>query len=101
MGAGMGELRMTEAEWRTLNDFRKYWHAFSQCDLIPIDGDDFTDRLEAAGYIELAKVTKRVLAETSFADELGFELGGNYWKLTKKGLAALDGPSSRTTEGDE
>jgi hypothetical protein len=94
----MSKIRMTESEWRTLDDFRRYWHAFAQCDLIPIDGDDFTDRLEAAGYIEMAKVTKRVLAETSFADELGFELGGNYWRLTKKGFAALEADRPKTSE---
>jgi hypothetical protein len=85
----MAEPLMTETQWRTLDDFRKHWHAFSQCDCIPIDGDDFTERLEAAGYIEMATVTKRVLAETSFAEELGFELGGTYWKLTDSGRAAL------------
>jgi hypothetical protein len=94
----MSEPLMTEAQWRTLDDFRRYWYAFSQCDAIPIDGDDFTDRLEADGYIEMRKVTKRVLAETSFADELGFELGGWYWALTKKGLAALEpAPPSKET----
>jgi len=85
----MAETLLTEKQWRTLDDFRNHWHAFSQCDLIPIDSDEFTSRLEAEGYIEMATVTKRVLAETSFAAELGFELGGTYWKLTDKGHAAL------------
>lgn len=85
----MSEL-LTEDEWRARDDLRKYWHAFCDCDVIPIDRDDFTDRLEKFGLIDWSTVTKRDLAETSFAAERGLELGGFCWKLTTKGHAVFD-----------
>lgn len=98
----MGEPLMTEAQWRTLDDFRKYWNAFADADVIPIDGDDFTARLEAEGYIEMEKVTRRLLRDVSFPEERGLELGGWCWALTDKGRAALsETPSSDTGKGGE
>jgi len=77
--------RLTEDEWRARNDLREHWHAFTQCDIIPIDRDDFTERLEKFGLVTWRKVTKKDIAETPFADELGLEVGGMCWDLTAKG----------------
>jgi len=85
----MSEL-LTEDEWRARDDLRKYWHAFCDCDVIPIDTDDFTDRLEKFGLIEFSTFTKRDAGQTSFMEERGLEIGGPCWKLTAKGHAVYD-----------
>lgn len=87
----MSEL-MTEAEWAARDDLRKYWNAFCDCDLIPIDRDRFIERLEEYGLVEWSKVTKRDMQATSFAADLGLELGGMCWKLTAKGHNILNEP---------
>lgn len=89
-----GALRMTEDQWRTLDDFRKHWDAFCDCDTIPIDREDFADRLESEGYIEVRAVTKEDIESTPFASELGIELGGSLWALTEKGRSVLSARSS-------
>lgn len=81
---------MTDDEWRARNDLRKYWGAFCYCDSIPIDRDDFTDRLEKFGLVEWREVTERDVNETTFAYELGLEVGGMCWSLTPKGHAVLE-----------
>lgn len=79
--------RLSEAQWRTLDDLRRNWGAFCDCD--PFHGaDTFTDRMEAEGYIRLRPVRKADLEE-SFAAERGIERGGNLWELTAKGRKAL------------
>jgi hypothetical protein len=82
--------KMTEVEWRTLDELRKYWDAMCMCDHVPIDTDDFKERLERYGYMRWRTVTRRDLAAMSFADELGFELGGLMCELTAKGRAAFE-----------
>lgn len=79
--------KMTEAEWRDVEDLRKHWGDFCQCD--PFDGSDtFADRMEASGFINLVPVTAEAL-ESAFASELGIERGGTMWQLTDAGRAAL------------
>lgn len=79
----MAEKRYTEAEWRVIDDLRKHWADFCDCD--PFDGSaDFAERMEAAGFVTLRPVTRKDL-EQSFADELGIVRGGMVWDLTAKG----------------
>lgn len=79
----MAEKRYTESEWRTIDDLRKNWGKFCDCD--PFDGSaDFAERMEAAGFIRLRRVTRDDL-EQAFASELGIERGGSVWDLTAKG----------------
>lgn len=81
-------MKLTEAEWRDVDDLRKHWRAF--CDADPFEGaDTFTDRMEARGYIRMRKVRKADLQE-SFAAERGIEPGGYIWELTAKGHKVLD-----------
>lgn len=85
----MSEKKYTESEWRTIEDLRKNWHSFCDCDVF--DGcSDFIERMEIAGFVCLRKVTRRDL-ETPFASELGIEKGGNVWRLTASGRKALEG----------
>ena len=83
----MAERRYTEAEWRAIDDLRKHWGSFCDCD--PFEGAaDFSERMEAAGFIRLRSVTRDDL-EQAFAAELGIERGGMVWDLTAKGRKAL------------
>ena len=80
-------MKLTESEWRNVDDLRKHWADF--CDCTPFDGSDtFPERMEAAGYIELVPVDDEAL-QSSFADELGIEPGGMMWVLTDAGRRAL------------
>jgi hypothetical protein len=82
-----GASRMTEAEWRDIDDLRKNWGAF--CDADPFDGrDTFIERMEARGYIHIRPVRKYDL-EKSFSAQRGIEPGGNLWELTAKGRKAI------------
>lgn len=64
------------------------WGRF--CDADPFDGaDTFTDRMEAAGLIELVPVDDEAL-EQSFAAERGIEPGGTMWVLTDIGQQAVN-----------
>ena len=45
----MREARYTEAEWRTIDDMRRYWNAMCDCDVVPIDTDDLTEVKRFAG----------------------------------------------------
>ena len=64
-----------------------HWGDF--CDADPFDGsDNFPERMEAAGLIELVPVTDEAL-EDPFAYERGIERGGMMWQLTPAGRAAL------------
>ena len=93
----MAEKRHTETEWRAIDDLRKHWEAFCDCD--PFDGAaDFSERMEKAGFIKLRRVTRDDL-EDSFAAERGIERGGMVWDLTKRGRAALAPQAS--TSGDK
>jgi hypothetical protein len=85
----MSEL-LTEDEWRARDDLRTYWHAFCDADIIPIDRDDFTDRLEKFDLVTWRKVTKSDVEATPFAYDLGLEIGGMCWDLTDKGRAVLE-----------
>lgn len=83
----MREKRYTEAEWRAIDDLRNNWGRFCDCDAF--DGSaDFAERMEAAGFVHLRRVTRDDL-EQSFAAELGIVKGGSVWDLTKKGRSAL------------
>lgn len=84
------EPRYTEREWRLIDEFRRYWGPLCDCDIIPIDSDEFRDHLEKAGYIKWRAVRKSDIEDTSFAYELGIEMGGHLWELTKKGRAILE-----------
>jgi len=63
-----------------------YWH--DRCDADPVP-PEFDQDMEAAGLIAFRAVTKRNVEESSFATELGIELGGYLWELTDAGRAAL------------
>lgn len=68
-------------------DLCSHWNIF--CDADPFeDSDTFSERMEAAGLIELVPVTKDALDE-SFAAERGIEPGGMMWVLTPDGHAAM------------
>lgn len=77
--------RLTKAQWRTLDEFRRDYHRF--CDADPVS-PDFSERMETAGYIELRSVTDDDL-EDAFAYERGIERGGSLWDLTDLGRTAL------------
>lgn len=88
--------RLTEDEWRARDDLRSYWNAFCDADVIPIDRDDFTDRLEKFGLVTWRKVTRRDVDATPFAADLGLEVGGMCWDLTAKGRKVLQNSTPRT-----
>jgi hypothetical protein len=68
-------------------DLRLNWNAFCDCD--HFDGrETFTDRMEAAGLIELAPVDDEAL-EDAFAQERGIVRGGYMWRLSTAGRAAM------------
>lgn len=90
----MSEL-LTEEEWRARDDLRNYWHAFCQADAMPIDRDDFTDRLEKFDLVTWRKVTRKDVEATPFADELGLEVGGTCWDLTAKGHKVFENAKSQ------
>lgn len=69
---------------------REHWHDFTTCDFAG-DKEEFVERMEKAGFIELVPVTKEILDDETFADELGLEIGGDCWALTAKGRAAYRG----------
>lgn len=80
---------LTETEWRNIDEFRRHWHDFCDCDTF--EGcDTFAERMELAGFIELVPVDADAL-ESSFAEERGIVPGGMMWTLTSAGRAALDG----------
>lgn len=87
--------KMTEVEWRTQDDLRKYWNAMCDCDLVPIDTDDFKERLERFGYMRWRATTKRDLDQISFAEERGIRLGELMCELTPKGHAAFEIENSK------
>jgi hypothetical protein len=84
---------LTEDEWRARDDLRKYWHAFCDADVIPIDREDFTDRLEKFDLVTWRAVTKRDIEATPFAADLGLEIGGMCWELTAKGREVYEAKS--------
>lgn len=81
----MREPRYTEAEWRTIDDLRRYWNEMCDCDVIAIDTDDFKDRLEKMGLMRWRTATRRDVEATPFAAELGIEAGRPLCELTSKG----------------
>jgi len=91
--------KLTEQEWRTLEEFRRDWPAFCDADTV---APDFVDRMEAAGYVEAewlnTKQAKRVVEEDGFWEaKYGSELPSMIYVLTDAGRAAL---SSLPTAGD-
>lgn len=87
-----GKLRMTEDEWRALDDLRLHWGPF--CDADPFPGaDTFIDRMETAGYARLRSVKKTDIENDGFATERGIHPGGQIWVLTPKGQRALAEPT--------
>lgn len=82
--------RMTEEQWRTIDEIRRYWGAICDCDVVPIDTDEFKDRAERLGFLRWRAATKRDVEATPFAADLGIEVGGMIWELTAKGRKALE-----------
>ncbi len=95
----MSEL-LSEREWQARHWLREHWNAFADADIIPVDRDEFTDRLEEFGLISLRKVRKADL-DVSFAAERGIELGGHLWELTEKGHSVLDAAAVEHAEPSE
>ncbi|MFZ5737686.1 MAG: hypothetical protein ACOY6K_12480 [Pseudomonadota bacterium] len=86
-----GAERYTESEWRVIDDLRRNWRSFCDCDAF--DGSaDFAERMEAAGMIALRPVKESDLEE-SFAAERGIERDGLLWELTYKGLKSIAQPA--------
>lgn len=81
--------RMTEEYWRTVNELRMYWGAICDCDVVPIDTDEFMDRAERLGLLRCRKATRRDVDDIAFAAELGIDVGGMLWELTAKGSREL------------
>ena len=81
--------KLTEEEWRAREDLRKHWNAFCDADAIPIDREDFTERLEKFGLVTWRKVTRRDVDSTPFAADLGLEVGRMCFDLTAKGRKVL------------
>jgi len=81
------EQKLTEIEWRDLDDLRENWGAFCSADFFE-GSDTFEERMEAAGYIQLIPVEPEDLDEP-FAAELGIEAGGMKWVLTDAGRVAI------------
>lgn len=79
--------RLTEAEWRTLDEFRKHWDSFCDADYFK-GAHDFSERMEAAGLVELVPVDDDALND-AFAEERGIVSGGMMWVLTEAGRLAL------------
>lgn len=79
-------------------DLRKNWAAFCDCDYF--DGSEtFADEMESAGLIELVPCDDDALEE-SFAEERGIVKGGNMWRLTEAGRAALPTPPGTKAQGE-
>lgn len=87
-GPSMKERRLTERQWRDLDDLRKHWDAFCDGDRADVP-TDFTDRMEAAGYARIRSVCPADICDDPFAAERGIEKGGMLWELTAKGRSAL------------
>lgn len=69
------------------NDFKKNWSSF--CDADQFEGrEDFAERMEAAGLIELVPVDNNAL-DDAFAAQRGIEKGGFMWRATDAGLRVL------------
>lgn len=86
----MREPRYTEAEWRTIDDMRRYWNAMCDCDVVPIDTDDLKERMEAMGLMRWRVATRRDVDATPFASELGIEAGRLICSLTTKGRKLME-----------
>lgn len=81
----MRQPRYTDSEWRTIDDMRRYWNALCDCDAIPIDSDDFKERLEKMGLMRWRTARRRDVEATPFAADLGIEVGRMLCELTPKG----------------
>ena len=85
----MSERKLTEQQWRDLDDLRRLWSVFCDADPVPID---FIERMERAGYSRLRRVRKSDLEE-SFAAERGIEKGGALGGLAvQRGMEHLPQP---------
>lgn len=99
----MSEL-LTDDEWRARDDLRKYWHAFCYCDVIPIDRDDFTGRLEKFGLVSGDLTIDDVLDAHAQFGRLDWHLvkkamGPNWpakWEALGPGEAIFDEEEDRT-----
>lgn len=80
-------MKLTEQEWRELDEFRRDWYRFCDADPVAVD---FTERMEAAGYIELAPATGDEMDGDPFwAQKWGPDKPSHVWKLTPAGRAAI------------
>ena len=77
--------RFTEQQWRDREMLRTHWGSFCDADATP---EDFTDRMEKAGFIRFRSVTADDL-EDPFAAERGIEKNGFIWVLTAAGRRVL------------
>ena len=70
-------------------ELRDWWSAFCDADYLP---EEFEERMEEAGLIELVPVDDDAL-DDAFAAERGIVPGGMMWVATKAGRAALLPPA--------
>jgi len=83
--------RLTEREWQEIEEFRRDWPGF--CDADPV-APDFTERMEAAGLIELrwldeGEAQATVDADPFWTDKFGDQMPSSVYVLTDAGRAAL------------
>ncbi len=91
---------LSEREWQARHWLREHWNAFCDADIIPVDRDEFTERLEEFDLIHFRKVRK-VDLDISFAAERGIEMGGYLWELSSKGRSVLEAASLEHAEKSE
>jgi hypothetical protein len=66
-------------------DLTIHWDLLSDADPLPVEYDDYIQRMEQSGFMECVPVDAEAL-EASFAYERGIEPGGMMYRLTTLGL---------------
>lgn len=79
--------KLTEAEWRLVEEFRRDWPRFCDADTV---APDFEDRMEAAGYIELVPASGTEMEDDMFwAEKFGPDKPTLVWSITEAGRLVL------------
>ena len=91
--------RLTESEWLARQDLRKNWAAF--CDADAFEGsEDFADRMEAAGLVELkwldeGEAQATIDADPFWAAKFGDQMPSSVYVLTDDGRTALSNEAGK------
>lgn len=87
-------MKLTEAEWRLREEFRRDWASFCDCDPV---AEDFPERMEAAGFIELGSADE--LPEDPFVwEKYGDDPPTTVWLLTPAGRSLLNAAEEQEDE---